>query len=94
MSARAALVIGICIVFAGLVHGGIYSAGHDFVMNRFTGTYEFVPADDEWNDDELEQAPAHDAAVTRDVRLDFRGHPRLTDREPGGRRVARRAARR
>jgi hypothetical protein len=93
MSARAALVIGLCVVFAGFVHGGIYSAGHDFVVNRFTGTYEFVPADDEWSDDEFDQAPARDL-VSHAIRLDFRGHPRLTDREPGCRRVARRAARR
>ena len=46
MSARAAFVLGFFLVVAALVHGGLYSAGHDFVVNRFTGTYEFVPADD------------------------------------------------
>jgi hypothetical protein len=46
MSARAALILGFFLVLAALVHGGIYSAGHDFVVNRFTGYYEFVPSDD------------------------------------------------
>ena len=46
MSVRAAFVIGFLLVVAAFLHGGIYSAGHDFVMNRFTGAYEFVPADD------------------------------------------------
>ena len=46
MSARAAFVLGSLIVLAALVHGGVYSAGHDFVVNRFTGVWEFVPADD------------------------------------------------
>ena len=46
MSPRSAFVLGLCLVAAALVHGGIYQAGHDFVLNRFTGTYEFVPADD------------------------------------------------
>lgn len=46
MSARAAFVLGLFLVAAALAHGGLYSAGHDFVMNRFTGQFEFVPADD------------------------------------------------
>ena len=46
MSARAAFVLGLFLVLAAVVHGGLYSAGHDFVMNRFTGNWEFVPADD------------------------------------------------
>ena len=46
MSARAAFVLGLFLVLAAAVHGGLYSAGHDFVMNRFTGAWEFVPADD------------------------------------------------
>ena len=46
MSARAAFVLGLFLVLAAVVHGGVYSAGHDFVMNRFTGNWEFVPADD------------------------------------------------
>jgi len=46
MSARAAFVFGLFLVVAAVVHGGVYSAGHDFVVNRFTGAWEFVPADD------------------------------------------------
>ena len=46
MTARAAFVLGLFLVAAALVHGGMYSAGHDFVVNRFTGQYEFVPADE------------------------------------------------
>jgi hypothetical protein len=46
MSARAAFVLGIFLVAAAIAHGGFYAAGHDFVVNRFTGTYEFVPADE------------------------------------------------
>jgi len=46
MSARAAFVLGLFLVVAAVVQGGVYSAGHDFVMNRFTGNWEFVPADD------------------------------------------------
>jgi hypothetical protein len=51
MSARAAIVLGFFLVVAALVHGGLYAPGHDFVVNRFTGRYEFVPADD-YDDDE------------------------------------------
>ena len=51
MSARAAIVLGLFLVVAAFVHGGLYSAGHDFVMNRFTGHYEFVPPDD-YDDDQ------------------------------------------
>ena len=46
MSARAAFVLGIFLVAAAIAHGGLYSAGQDFIVNRFTGVYEFVPADD------------------------------------------------
>jgi hypothetical protein len=46
MTARAAFVLGVFLVLAALAHGGLYSAGHDFVVNRFTGVWEFVPADD------------------------------------------------
>ena len=46
MSARTAFVLGVFRVLAAVAHGGLYSAGHDFVMNRFTGNWEFVPADD------------------------------------------------
>jgi hypothetical protein len=47
MSARVALILGLALILAALVHGGIWSAGNDFVMNKFTGEYEFVPPDDE-----------------------------------------------
>jgi hypothetical protein len=46
MSVRAALVLGLFLLAAAFVHGGIWAAGHDFIVNRFTGTYEFVPADE------------------------------------------------
>ena len=52
MSARAAFVLGSFIVIAALAHGGVYSAGNDFVVNRFTGVWEFVPADDYEDGDE------------------------------------------
>lgn len=53
MSVRAALVLGVFLLIAALLHGGIYGAGHDFVVNRFTGSFEFVPGDgdDEWTDE-------------------------------------------
>jgi hypothetical protein len=47
MSMRSAFLLGLFLLAAALLHGGIYSAGHDFVMNRFTGWYEFVPADED-----------------------------------------------
>jgi len=47
MTARAACLLGLSLVLAALVHGGFYAAGHDFVVNRFTGRFEFVPAVDE-----------------------------------------------
>jgi hypothetical protein len=53
MSVRAALVLGFFILLAALVHGGLYAPGHDFVMNRFTGWFVFVPSEDEeWDDEE------------------------------------------
>lgn len=53
MSVRAAFVLGIFLVLAALVHGGLYAPGHDFVMNRFTGWFQFVPSEDEdYEDDE------------------------------------------
>ena len=63
MSARAAFVLGLFMLLAALVHGGIYSAGHDFVVNRFTGQFHFVPAEDE----DEEQAPidAHTLTAPR-----------------------------
>ncbi len=51
MTAPTAFVLGLFLLLAALVHGGIYQAGNDFVVNRFTGTYEFVPADD-YDDEE------------------------------------------
>ena len=51
MTARAAFVLGFFIALAALARGGIYSAGHDFVVNRFTGHFEFVPADEDTEDD-------------------------------------------
>ena len=46
MTGRAAFVLGLFILLAALVHGGLYTAGHDFVVNRFTGHFEFVPSDE------------------------------------------------
>ncbi len=46
MSARAALILGFFFVVAALAHGGIYTAGHDFVVNRFTGYHQFVPSEE------------------------------------------------
>ena len=62
MTARAAFVLGFCLVAAALVHGGLYSAGHDFVMNRFTGDFQFVPADDV---DEDATLPTHRTVAYR-----------------------------
>ena len=53
MTARAALVLGICLILAALVHGGLYAPGHDFVVNRFTGHFHFVPSEDDvWGDED------------------------------------------
>ena len=71
MTARAALVLGFFLVLAALVHGGFYSAGHDFVVNRFTGHYEFVPADD-----------YDDSGDAHRARSEFRA---LTSRRPAAR---------
>ena len=60
MSARAAFVLGLFALLAALAHGGIYSAGRDFVVNRFTGRFEFVPADE----DEEEQTPIGSRTLT------------------------------
>jgi hypothetical protein len=54
MSVRAAFVLGVFILLAALAHGGFYAAGHDFVVNRFTGDYEFVP--DEGDDADASMA--------------------------------------
>ena len=46
MGVRVALVIGLFVTLASLLHGGIYAPGQDFIVNRFTGAVRFVPADD------------------------------------------------
>ena len=58
MSVRAAFVLGLFLLGAAILHGGLYSAGHDFVVNRFTGRYEFVPADDYEENDEARHVHA------------------------------------
>jgi len=60
MTARAAFVLGLFALLAALAHGGIYAAGHDFVVNRFTGRFQFVPAEDE----EEDQTPIAGRALT------------------------------
>ena len=50
MRTSTAFVLGLFILLAALVHGGLYSAGHDFVVNRFTGEFRFVPADEDAED--------------------------------------------
>jgi hypothetical protein len=60
MSMRAAFVLGVFLVVAALAHGGIWAAGHDFILNRFTGEYEFVPAEDLGGD-----ADTHNVAMSR-----------------------------
>jgi hypothetical protein len=64
MSARAALILGFFLVLAALAHGGIYSAGHDFVVNRFTGSHEFVPSDEA-------EEEASDPIRTRRARMPY-----------------------
>jgi hypothetical protein len=64
MSARAAFVLGLFLVIAAIVHGGLYSAGHDFVVNRFTGSYEFVPSDDYDEGDDAHRAFARVHTLT------------------------------
>ena len=51
MNARGAFVLGLFLVAAAIAHGGIWAAGHDFVVNRFTGEFRFVPAEDEADED-------------------------------------------
>ena len=67
MTARAACLLGLSLVLAALVHGGFYAAGHDFVVNRFTGEFRFVPADEEADDqtpvDAARALTAHRAGV-------------------------------
>ncbi len=54
MSARVALILGASLVLAAVLHGGFYAAGHDFVMNRFTGGFVFVPSEDDTWDEEAD----------------------------------------
>jgi hypothetical protein len=71
MTARACFVLGLFLVLAAIVHGGFYTAGHDFVVNRFTGQYVFVPAEDIEED------------ATLPIRVRARRHCTLTSRRPG-----------
>lgn len=72
MSGWAAFVLGLFLVVAALVHGGMYAAGHDFVVNRFTGRYEFVPADED------------EAAARTPIRRTGAGSPCLDASGTGG----------
>ena len=76
MSARAAFVLGLFALLAALAHGGIYSAGRDFVVNRFTGRFEFVPADED-NDEQTPIAARSLTAPRPGARVDrlVRGGP-------------------
>jgi hypothetical protein len=65
MTARAAFVLGVFLLLAALARGGLYTAGHDFVVNRFTGRFQFVPAEDEGDETT--------APVRRSTRLDAVG---------------------
>jgi len=71
MSARAVLLLGFFLVAAAFAHGGLYSAGQDFVVNRFTGQFQFVPAEEE----DEGTTPTHMASVGR--RLDVGGEAGL-----------------
>jgi hypothetical protein len=64
MSARAAVILGMFLVLAALVHGGVYTAGHDFVLNRFTGVYAFVPADEYDESDDMRRVRARFHTLT------------------------------
>ena len=79
MSVRAVLLLGLFLVAAALLHGGIYSAGQDFVLNRFTGRFEFVPAEEEDEGTTPTRKASADRRVDRrvDRRLDGSGEPGL-----------------
>jgi hypothetical protein len=64
MSLRAAVVLGLFLLLAALVHGGIYAPGHDFVFNRFTGWFAFVPGEDEDYGDDGDVTGASCRALT------------------------------
>jgi len=70
MSARAAFVLGLFLLLAAIVRGGIYSAGHDFVVNRFTGQFQFVPADE----DNEEQTPIESSARSAEASRTLTAH--------------------
>jgi hypothetical protein len=71
VTARAALVLGICLILAALVHGGLFAPGHDFVVNRFTGHFQFVPSeDDAWGDEDEGVNDARCRALTSKNRPD------------------------
>ena len=74
MSVRAVLLLGLFLVAAALLHGGIYSAGQDFVLNRFTGQFQFVPTEEE----DEGTTPTRKASVER--RLDVGGEAGLIRR--------------
>jgi len=71
MTARAAFVLGFFVLLAALVRGGVYSAGHDFVVNRFTRQFQVVPAEDGEED------------ATLPTRAHAHHHRALTSRRPG-----------
>ena len=51
---------------AALLHGGIWTPGHDFIVNRFTGRFVFVPSDDA-PDDDTADVPTHAALTTSEA---------------------------
>ena len=53
MTAKAAFVLGLALIVAAILHGGVYAPGHDFVVNRFTGTHQFVPSYDDAEGDDM-----------------------------------------
>ena len=64
MSARGAFVLGLFLLAAALARGGIWAPGHDFVVNRFTGEYRFVPAEDE-AEEERQPVATHSLTARR-----------------------------
>jgi len=78
MSVRAVFLLGLFLVAAALLHGGIYSAGQDFVLNRFTGRFQFVPAEDEDEGSTPTRQTSTDPRAER--RLDAAGEPGLGSR--------------
>jgi hypothetical protein len=64
MSFWGALVLGLFLALASFLNGGVWAPGHDFVVNRFTGEYVFVPAEDEESEATAEEAAAGLCALT------------------------------